>query len=231
MNWLEKCQHWKEIWNIRQSINAPDNVDLYNFIDKLNEVIDPDDTVVIDSGSAAFVTGQVLKTNRYVSSGRQLDMGFGLSAAIGVCLGKSSGRTILIAGDGGFHTNIQELATLCYLQLPIKIFVINNNGYLTIRNTQQKFLKGNLIGCDKEHGVWLPDWSDIAKTYKIAYKHIKHTDALKGCIEHPSAILCEIFGSEKQEIMPTAAMKNGQSMPLSQMSPFLSDEEYEKEHY
>ena len=246
MTWLEKCKHWKKIWNTNQNINATDSIDLYDFVLTLNQWIRELDTIVVDAGSTGYVTGQALKlksTNRYICSGGQLDMGFGLPAAIGACLGKNSinynERTILIVGDGGFQSNIQELAVIKYLNLPIKIFVWNNNGYLSIRNTQQKFFKGNLLGCDRQHGLWIPPLKEIAKAYHIPYTKLKKLDQRNHygkllfpyILEAPNPSITEIICSEKQEIIPTATMKDSQSMPLSQMAPFLSQEEYEKEHY
>lgn len=237
MNWLETCQHWKKRWPIENNINAKDNIDLYYFISVLNKYIEPYDSIVVDAGSTGYITGQGLKlksTNRYICSGGQLDMGFGLPASIGTSLANTKGRTILIVGDGGFQTNIQELAVVRYLNLPIKIFVLNNNGYLSIRNTQQKFYKGNLLGCDEQHGLWLPALSSIAQTYHINFGWLLDNfseETIYYILNTKDAYLIDVVCSEQQDIIPTAAMKDGKSMPLSQMAPFLSEEEYEKEHY
>ena len=94
-------------------------------------------------------------------------MGWGLPAAVGACLGKNKKNTICITGDGGLQMNIQELATVMHHNLPIKIFIYNNKGYLTIKQTQELGFKSRIMGSNKDSGLSFPDYSKVAKSMKI----------------------------------------------------------------
>lgn len=238
MNWLQRCAHWKAKWPACPGGDSANSVGigLYHFMDELSKRLGAEDTVVVDAGSSMYVAGQALRlrrSNRLVVCGAQLDMGFALPASIGVAMAKTSGRTIVVVGDGSLHTNIQELAVIREHQLPIKLFVWNNNGYLSIRNTQKNYYGGRLIGCDAQHGVWLPAFADIAHTYQLVYYRL--TDiATEGALfqqalDEIRPSLIEVMCVQDQQILPTSAPKDGKQVPLSQMYPFLSDEELQEE--
>jgi len=146
-------------------------IDLYDFITALNEASKPDDIINPSaSGMAANVilqTWKVKEGQRFITNFVLGEMGAGLPYSIGAALATGK-RVIHIEGDGGFQLNIQELETIRRLNLPIIIFVINNNGYASIRQSQQKNF-GRLTGADDTSGLTLPNLEDIAHCYKYSF--------------------------------------------------------------
>jgi acetolactate synthase-1/2/3 large subunit len=108
-------------------------------------------------------SGQIITTNKSLAS-----MGYGLSGAIGASISNPDKRVVLMEGDGGFAQNLQELGTVSVQKLPIKIFLTSNKGYASIRTTQKSYFNGNYVGCDRETGLGLPNWEDIANAFKIS---------------------------------------------------------------
>jgi len=241
--WLKKCRHWKKKYPICLPEYADDSkgLNLYYFVDCLSKALKKDSVVVSDAGSAFYVTTQAIQLKegqRLVTSGGQAEMGYTLPATIGVCYAKNKGEVIGITGDGSFQLNIQELQTIVHNDLPIKIFVWNNNGYLSIRATQRKFFEGRFIGTDSTSGVSFPVIEKIAAAYGIKYFLLAHShDLIAGIREvlnYPKAVLCEVICIRDQEIVPTvssAQKENGAiiSKPLEDMYPFLDREEFYKE--
>ena len=162
-------------------------------------------------------------------------MGFTLPACIGVSVATNDGEVIGITGDGSFQSNIQELQTIVQYKLPIKIFVWNNDGYLSIRATQKKFFEGREIGTDSTNGVSFPDLEKIAYAYGIKYVKIpdnQHLDkGLQEVLDHQGPVLCEVICLRNQEVIPTVSSKklpDGRmvSKPLEDMYPFLDRAEF-----
>ncbi len=157
----------------------------------------------------------------------QGDMGWALPAAIGVAKAGAK-QVICIVGDGSFMSNMQELATIREHDLPIKIIILNNRGYLSIKNTQSRFY-GNVHGVNTDTGVWFPNFLEIAEAFKITATKIwsaavmsKHLPSIfeKDC---PSVV--DVLCLETQNILPSQSFKDGKQAPLHDMMPFLSDEE------
>jgi len=196
-----------------------------------------DTTVVSDAGSAYYVTAQALKiekNQRFITSGAQADMGFTLPASIGASIASKS-EVVALTGDGSFQMNIQELQTIVQYQLPIKIFVWNNNGYLSIRTTQTKFFEGRLMGTDSNCGISFPELKKIANAYGIKYyiaeKVADLNVVLPQVMDENTPVLCEIINPEMQEIIPTvSSMKRNDgtmvSKPIEDMYPFLDRDEF-----
>jgi acetolactate synthase I/II/III large subunit len=211
---------------------------MYEFIKELSEVANEDSIVVSDAGSSYYVTAQsfIIKNSkqRMITSGAQADMGFTLPAAIGACV--SSQKPVLgITGDGSFQLNIQELQTLKHYNLSVKLFVWNNNGYLSIRATQDKFFEGRRIGTDPTSGLSFPDIEKIAYAYEIRYVKINNVfelrDKLSDIISSEGPVICEVMCPEYQEIIPAvSAVKNEDgsmtSKPLEDMYPYLDRAEF-----
>ena len=128
-------------------------------------------------------------------------MGFGLPGAIGACSGNDRKETILINGDGGLQMNLQELQTVVHYNLPIKMFILNNNGYMTIRATQQNHF-GRFIGSDAESGVSCPDTMKLAKAYGIPALRIgsqqQLAEKIGDVLAHDGPFICEIMMPEDQ---------------------------------
>ena len=161
-------------------------------------------------------------------------MGFGLPGAIGACCGNNRKDTICISGDGGLQMNIQELQTIVHYNLPIKLFVLNNKGYLTIKATQQNHF-GRFVGAEESSGVTCPDIIKVATAYGLPTATIVNTEELNTKIDSilktPGPIVCEIIMSENQPLIPrVSSLKKPDgtiiSKPIEDLYPFLSREEF-----
>jgi acetolactate synthase-1/2/3 large subunit len=241
--WLEKCQYWKAKYPVCLSEYADDSkgINLYYFVECLSKTLKKDSVVVSDAGSAFYVTTQAIRLKegqRLITSGGQAEMGYTLPATIGVCYAKNKGEVIGITGDGSFQLNIQELQTIVYNDLPIKIFVWNNDGYLSIRATQRRFFERRFIGTDSMSGLSFPSIEKIAGAYGLKYFRLTHSHNLMGGIkqvlDYPKAVLCEVICIRDQEIVPVVSSIQKEdgtivSKPLEDMYPFLDREEFYKE--
>jgi len=237
-DWQNKCIHWKNKWPVYQEGYDTDTVNMYEFIKTLSELVNEDSIVVSDAGSSYYVTSQSFilnnKKQRYITSGAQADMGFTLPAAIGACVAAKK-PVVGITGDGSFQLNIQELQTIKHYNLPIKLIVWNNNGYLSIRATQNKFFDGRRIGTDPESGVSFPEVEKIANAYGLSYVKINNVSELKERLSDvliaSGPVICEVICPENQEIIPAvSAVKNDDgsmtSKPIEDMYPFLDRNEF-----
>ena len=236
--WQQKCLKWRDSWPIIPSKKSDETgIDLYDFTSKLNE-FKPDDSVVIsDAGSAYYVCSQAtgIKGNqRYITSSAQAEMGFTVPACIGAAFAGSP-CVIGVTGDGSLQMNIQELQTIKHHNLPIKLFVWNNGGYLSIRTTQKKFFQGREIGTDEDSGVSFPDLSKIAHAYDLEYVKISDynllTNSLTTIFSLDMPIIIEVMCKRWQEVVPTLqGRKNSDGTisapPLEDMYPFLSRKEF-----
>tara|TARA_R100001443_G_scaffold117294_1_gene141151 strand:- start:805 stop:1554 length:750 start_codon:yes stop_codon:yes gene_type:complete len=244
--WIDRCKRWKSKWPIFKDsfIDDSNGVNLYNFIEILNSVITKNETIVSDAGSAIYVPCQNLKLKEgqdFIISGAQADMGFALPASIGVYLADSTKNVLVVTGDGSFNTNIQELAVIRSLNVPIKIFVWNNNGYLSIRNTQSKFYEGRVYGTDKDTGLWFPELESVAKTYEFDFvklsTNVEVRDNLLKIINNKNPMICEVICDPNQDITPTLMLKEDEATGekiqcgLDDMFPFLSQAELDNEKY
>jgi acetolactate synthase I/II/III large subunit len=159
-----------------------------------------------------------------------------MPGSIGVAAANKGKDVYCITGDGSIQMNLQELQTIAYTRLPIKIILLNNNGYLLIRHTQKNFCGGRLIGEAPETGVGFPDMKKIAKAYGIAYMKIAKTAGMETKIKELRArkgpVICEIMTPAEQPLAPRVASKQLEdgsmvSMPYDDMFPFLPREEYQ----
>lgn len=241
-SWVEKCLSWKDKWPVYQASYASESeINMYEFIHQLTDYMKTNSVVVSDAGSAYYVTSQSLQIHqeqRYVTSGAQADMGFTLPAAIGVSFANPEREVIAITGDGSFQMNIQELQTIKHHNIPIKIFVWNNSGYLSIKATQTKFFESRYAGTGKESGVSCPSFEKIANAYEIEY--LKATspstlgDVLKKSFDISGPVICEIICPEFQEVIPAvSSVKKADgtmvSKPIEDMYPFLDRKEFYSE--
>lgn len=218
--------------------SQPGYVSSYVFADELFRQLKDGDVVVTGNGTAYTSTYQAMLVNRGVrvfANQGCAAMGYDLPAAIGaITANAGGGRTVLITGDGSLQMNIQELQTLVTYRMPLKIFVLENEGYLAIKTTQKSFFKGHFMGSNPESGVVCPDLGKIAAAYGIAYVEVSDEgDVLRQTIskvlESPETMICEIHMHPEQTLFPKSASfmdKNGRmsSAPLDKMAPFMSDE-------
>jgi acetolactate synthase-1/2/3 large subunit len=208
----------------------------YHFIDQVVRRLDPEDTVVCGDGAACVVTFQVAQIKRgmrlFCNSG-DASMGYDIPASVGAAVAAAGRRVICLAGDGSAHFNIQELETIQFHRLPIKVIVLNNGGYLSIRMTQAGFFKGNFVGEGRRSGVSFPDYVRIATAYGLPAVRIEAADfdaQLDKFLALPGPGLCEVMLDPAQEFEPkltSRALADGRMVTssLEDMAPFLSREE------
>jgi acetolactate synthase-1/2/3 large subunit len=213
-------------------------VNPYAFCDALSDALAGDDVVVSANGAACVVPIQSMHVKlgqRHIVNSGCAAMGYGLPAAVGACFANEGQRVICLEGDGSIQLNMQELATVVYHRLPIKIFVFSNGGYLSIRTTQQTFFEGRLVGESPNSGVGLPDLTKIAEAYGIRSvvirNHQEMPDRIRAALEHPGPVLCDVRMTPNQEFVPRVTSRrlaNGRmaSSPLEDMYPFLDRAEF-----
>lgn len=238
IDWLNKCLYWKNKWpQITSEFDCDKNgINLYKFMSILNQNLEEDSTIVSDAGSALYVPSQSLElkqNQRYILDSAQGGMGSALPMGIGVSLARNNRKTIVITGDGSICTNIQELAVVKYHKLNIIIFIWTNGGYLSIKNTQEAFFNKRYFGTDSKTGLYFPSFQKVADSYEIKYlkvhKVMNLDNIIKQALNLNEPCMIEVICNSNQKIQPSLVLKNGKSCPLSDMSPFLSEEEYNKE--
>lgn len=240
--WFKQCVEWKKRYPVilPQYLKIGKYVNTYALVDVLSELLEKNDVIVPgSSGACSEITYQafrVKKGQRVINSPGLGSMGFGLPQSIGVSLA-SKKRTICILGDGGLQHNIQELETLRRLDLPIKIFVLNNNGYGSIRNTHKKFFGGRLVACDPSSGLTLPDTCRIAAAYGINTSRIYSQKDLKAeivkILKTDGPYICDVMIDPDLQTAPrlsSAVKPNGSivSKPLEDLWPFLDRDEFKE---
>lgn len=207
----------------------------YYFVDRLFGLLDEEDVVVCGNATACIVpyqAGKLKKGQRLISNSGSASMGYDLPASIGAAVAKGS-RVICLAGDGSLQMNVQELQTVVTHNLPIKIFVLNNGGYLSIRQTQNGFFQGRFIGTGATSGITFPDMIKVGAAYGIPSFSVEKLDDLemvKEEIAKPGPTLFDVQFDVAQEFEPrlrSRILPDGkiQTPNLEDMYPFLSPEE------
>ena len=222
---------------------STDMINPYVFIDNLFSKTINEDRIICGNGSACVITFQASKIKQgqrmFTNSGCAA-MGYGLPAALGVAVSDNSKRTICIDGEGSIMMNIQELSTIVHNNLNVKIFLINNNGYLSIRQTQTNLFKPPFIGIDKESGISFPNFEKLATAFGLKYKRIDNEDESLAKIEevlnNNGPCLCEVIVDWHQNFAPKSSSKvlpDGRivSPSLDDMAPFLDRDEFNKIKY
>ena len=231
--WIAKCNHWKTKWPVMQPEYLDDThgLNIYAVLDALSTYAPDDAVIMCDAGSAYYMIPQAFRfraQQRLVMSQSQGDMGWALPAAIGVAMAGAK-NVICIVGDGSFMSNVQELATITEHNLPIKIIVLNNKGYLSIKNTQTKFFEGRVHGVDSDTGVWFPDFLELAETFRINATKVWSISVMEkyfpNIFSKRGPWLLDCTCVPEQQILPSQSFKNGKQAPLHDMVPFLSGEE------
>jgi acetolactate synthase I/II/III large subunit len=235
--WLERARGWKGKYPVVQEGQKHEGPPLnpYYFIDRLFELLDEDDAVVCGNATACIVpyqAGKLKKGMRLISNSGSASMGYDLPAAIGVAVAKG-GRVICLAGDGSLQMNVQELQTVVTNKLAVKIFVLNNGGYLSIRQTQNGFFQGRLIGTGASSGVTFPDFLKVGAAYGIpsfAVERLSDLETVKAELAKPGPTLFDVQLDVAQEFEPrlrSRILPDGtiQTPNLEDMYPFLSAEE------
>lgn len=216
-----------------------DSINPYVFMDKLSALLLENDRIICGNGSACVITFQACKIKQgqrmFTNSGCAA-MGYGLPAALGVAVSDNSHRTICIDGDGSVMMNIQELATIVYNRLDIRLIILNNNGYHSIRQTQANLFQPPMIGVDQNSGICFPDFQKLADAFGLAYFKVTYeqecTNVLEQMLAYHGPCICEAIVDPAQNFAPKSASKvlpDGSivSPSLDDMAPFLDRNEYE----
>lgn len=241
-NWLKKCLEYKTKYpNITpEREDVKKFVDSYYFFKKLSNLTKDGTIFAFGNGTACVSSYQsfdVKPNQRVIVNSGCASMGYGLPAAIGACFGNNKKSIICVTGDGSIQLNIQELQTIVHYKLPIKIFVLYNQGYISIRNTQKIFFNGFFVGSNKESGVSCPDMIKIAKAYGISTLTIKNHEELeykiKEALSYPEAILCDVNINPEEKMYPKLSSEKKEdgtivSKPLEDMYPFLDRDEFKR---
>lgn len=240
--WLERCNEWKKKYPLFIPEQKPREsyVNTYELIDEISKQMTGKDIYQFtSSGTGADIAMQVFRIKKgqraFLTKGLA-SMGYDLPACIGSCLAGGKRRTVCVTGDGGFMMNIQELATLKRLDLPVKIFILDNQGYGMIYGSQKNNF-GNLVGCTRESGLSIPDITRISEAFDIPACTIDNklglSEKVKKVLDYKGPYICKVKIDIEQRIVPrqTNYMKpDGQmaSRPLEDMSPLLDREEFEE---
>lgn len=232
--WLEECHNTRTQYPVVTEFHrkATDKVSAYYFIDRLCNQLAEDDVIVPESsGAAGEITYQAfrIKYGQKMKNAAGLgSMGFGLPYAIGSCIANERRRTVLINGDGAFQMNLQELETVKRLQLPIKIFIWNNEGYASIRAMQRNTFDGHYVASGTSSGLEMPDICKVAAAYDIpVFRVAKNTEldeVLPKVLNTEGPVLCEVVISPEETVSPRTRsfrLPNGrmQSSLLEEMWP------------
>ncbi len=238
--YVARCKEWLAKYPVvlpeyranRYKINP------YIFMDQLFEQLGPDATVVTANATAcvtAFQTATIRKGQRLYSNSGCATMGFDLPSAIGATFAAGRKPVICLAGDGSIQMNVQELQTIATHRLPIKIFLLNNLGYQSIKLTQQNFFSDNIVGCGTDSGLGFPNFALLAQAYGLKYFSAQTQDAspaaIREALAEPGPVLCEIELDERQPFAPKLSSRrlpDGRmvSSPLEDMAPFLPRDEF-----
>lgn len=237
--WLAACNDWKLRYPPLTSSSGQrgEFIDMYEFMDVLSMHTRDADTIVTGNGLDAVCAYQAYR----VTAGQRLlmtgwgSMGWDLPLAVGACIGSVNKRVVLITGDGSIMWNIAELQMINCYDLPIKVFIFNNNGYGSIRSTQDSFFDGRYIGANPESGVLNPNFKCLAAAFNITYTYKMDgnhdlAECIRSVLNDDRPAICEVMISPEQRIEPKASSfrrpdGSFESRPLEDMAPFLPRDE------
>ncbi len=217
-----------------------DCVNSYYFVDRLSEAMAEGEVIFTGVGTSFTGTLQsikIKKNQKFNCNVGCAPMGYDLPAAIGACFANDLKRVVLIVGDGGVMLNLQELQTIAHYKLPIKIFVLNNNEYLAIKNTQTSLFKGRFTGSESSSGVTFPDFKKVADAFNIPYVRIENQNGIdekiRQVFDSDGAVFCSINMQQSQALIPrfyAEAKPDGtyEQRPLEDMFPFMDRDDYAK---
>ena len=239
--WLGKCEDWKERYPLIQPQHreSTGRVSIYHLAEAIAEEVTPEDQLVSGSsgsGIEIFLFAYPSRKGQRVFHTAGLGaMGFGVPASIGVSLATGNRRTVCVDGDGGFQFNIQELATIAEHNLPLKFFVLNNDGYASIRASQTNFFGQPNIGCGEKTGLRLPDFREVARAYRLNAASIEDQadlrEQVRQVLQMPGPVVCDVkvIPDELRAPRVTSVQRPDGSFvskPLEDLWPFLDREEF-----
>lgn len=239
--WLQWCQKVRRDFPVVLEAyhNTGRKINPYVFTEYLYDSLDDSDTIVCSNGSSCVIPIQVSgikQGQRLFCNSGCAAMGYGLPAALGAAVARNGERVICLEGDGSIMMNIQELPTARYHNMNMKIFIYNNNGYHSIRQTQTNNFGEPLVGVNHESGVAIPEFSKLAAAFDIPYFSIETEDNAKDIIRKvlskKGVVICDVFVDETQNFAPKSSSKvlpDGKivSPSIDEMAPFLEKEVYD----
>jgi acetolactate synthase I/II/III large subunit len=239
-SWTRRCREWKGLYPVvgEEHRGLQGDVSSLVFSEALSEALDEGDVIVPTSAGASielfFLAFRIKKGQRMFHNRGTGAMGLALPSAIGACLASRGKRTVCIDSDGSIQFNIQELQTIARMDLPIKIFVLSNGGYASIRSSQKKYF-GRLTGADDSSGLTLPDMEKIAGAYGLKFFRIENhgemAEKLRQVLDGPGPALCDVAISADEIRAPCISSRqlpdgSMASTPLEDLWPFLDREEF-----
>ena len=240
--WLAACQSWKKNYPVVQPKQWEENgrtANVYAFVKYMSSRLPENSLTAVSNGACCVVghqTYEIKKGSRFANNSAIASMGYGLPAAIGTCIGGNRRETICLEGDGSIMMNLQELQTILTNKLPIKIFLINNSGYHSIRITQSNlFSEHSKIGIGEESGdLSFPDFKKLSEAFGYPYYGARSNKEMKEVVDQvlslDGPVFCEIFTDTEQRWEPKSSTKRLEdgtlvSPPLEDLAPFLPREE------
>lgn len=238
--WLQRCQDWKSKYpcTLPKYFEEKDYVNSYVFVDVLCEELGDRDLIVTDMGTSLSCTHQAFKVRkgqRLFTNTGFAPMGYGLPAAIGAWFGSGKDRVICIHGDGGLQMNIQEFQTLVYYRIPLKLFLMNNREYVTIKHTQNAYFEGRIVGADPSSGYSVPDFVQVAGAYglntEVIHNHDELRAKIKAILTKPGCVVCDVRMCPNQPLMPILLQHRRSdgaivTDPIERLSPYLPEKEF-----
>ncbi len=233
--WLSRCNDYQHQfpWVGTEHDDKDGFMNSYRFMERLNRFFKKNQIIVTDMGTALLSSHQALQIHdeqRLMTSTGLGEMGYGLPAAIGVSFATDRGEVMCLNCDGGMMLNLQELQTIVHHNLPIKLFIFNNDGYLMIKHTQNALFKTGYVGTDKSSGVSCPDYTKIAAAFDMPAFQIRAWEECDQVLTQVQAatgpVICEVFMHPEQLFSPKlslVAKEDGVlvSPPLEDLSPLL----------
>lgn len=248
VEWIATCQRWKKEYPVvlpRQWENNEPGVNVYAFVHYLSSCLPENSLTAVSNGACCVVGNQayvIQRGSRFANNSAIASMGYGLPAAIGTCIGGGRKNTICLEGDGSIMMNLQELQTVLTNKLPIKIFLINNQGYHSIRITQTNlFSHHSKIGIGEESGdLSFPEFEKLAKAFGYKYYSAWNNKEMQQVVDEvllcEGPVFCEIFTDTTQVWEPKSSTKRLEdgtlvSPPLEDLAPFLPREELKRQMF
>jgi acetolactate synthase I/II/III large subunit len=240
-SWLAKAHEWQRKYPVclPEYRAITDGVSNYVLIEELSKQMQPEDLLIPgSSGACSETTMQAFRCKagqRVFNSEGLGPMGFGIPAAIGGCVASGGRKTVCLDGDGGVVMNIQELEVVRRLNLPIKFFILDNNGYGSIRQSQNAYFNGRFVASEPSSGLTLPDMTKVAGSYGIEscviHNHDELEAGLRAVLSHDRPVVCVVKITPSQATSPRVASgqrKDGSmySKPMEDMWPFLERDEF-----
>jgi acetolactate synthase-1/2/3 large subunit len=214
-SWLNECIKWYcEPTVLPKHRNKTEYASHYAFIEQLHKVFPQDHHIVTSDGSANVVTMQVMKlkgNQRLITNTGCAPMGYGLPAALGAA---TNHKIVCIEGDGSLHLNIHELQTMKHYNLPIKLILLNNDGYTSIKISQKAFFNGRFVASEKSSGVSFPNFEKLIKAYDLPYYNIKNNQSIHPTLEeflsYEGPAVLEVFTDPEEFHEPKVVAKLGE---------------------